>query len=218
MNMQTDIPDVTAIIPLIAQVKPFAEKIYANDYIEPLEIIDFVKKTQAIHLARLDDKDKPLIKTDARGNKSMLLMWGHPKNYLDVNFLVGMICPLGKDSSGLPGYRPSALVRGPLANIMIVGGMSCCGSALQTHWSEISASGSVKDSSRVPLVGLKSAEHAHWLRGKVDVADNEPKMKSLHAMAMDIMAHRLPNDPRFQRKLEASNDYLLQFARPSPSL
>lgn len=215
MNKNADMPDVTAIIPLIAQVKPFAEKLYAEAFVKPLDLVEFAKKTQQIHLARLDDKNNPLIVKDAKGRESLILMWGHPKNYFDTNFLVGMICPLSKDNDGMNVYRPATLVRGPLANIMVVGGMSCCGSALQAHWSEVQTDGSLRDDSRVPVMALKKKEFANWLRGRVDVADTPDKVSALHAMAMDMMAHRLPNDARFKK---TGQDYISRFTPPDLSL
>lgn len=207
--MTPETPDIAAIVPMIPQVLPLAQNLYRGDFLHPLELLDFVKRTQPIHLARLDDPHNPLIKTDRDGNQSLYQMWGHPKNFLDTNFLIALISPLEQRDGKTPLFKPSVLVRGPLANVMIVGGMSCCGSALQTHWSQVFDGGaSPIDDARIPVTGLPDRDHAYWLKGKVHLAENQAGLNALHHMAMDVLAHRLPGDARFAHDCHAKQDYV----------
>ena len=209
MNLNNTVfPEVSAIVPLIQQVLPAAKNLYRGDHVDPAELLDFAKRTQPIHLARLDDPQKPLIKAAPDGKKTLFLLWGHPKNYLDTNFLVSMVCPEQKDTQGKTVFKPNVMLRGPLANVMVIGGMSCCGSALQTHWSQV-FEGNISpiDDARIPLAGLPDSAHANWLKGKVHLANSQAGLSALNHMAIDMFAHRLPNDSRFQHNCSTQKDY-----------
>lgn len=202
------LPEVVAIVPLIPQVLPVAKNLYRDRNVLPSEVLDFAKRTQPIHLARLDDPNDPLIKTGKDGSRTLFLLWGHPKNPLDTNFLVAMVCPEQKDEHGRSMFKPSLMLRGPLANVMVIGGMSCCGAALQTHWSQV-FEGNIPaiDDARIPVAGLPDPEHADWLKGKVHLAKSQAGLQSLHHIAMDVLAHRLPNDSRFKHNCGSHQDY-----------
>jgi hypothetical protein len=100
------------------------------------------------------------------------------------------------------------MIRGPLANVIVIGGMSCCGGALQTHWTQVFKGNLPSiDESKVPLASRLDPEHAHWLKGKVHLANNESGMAALNHIAMDVLAHRLPNDTRFKHNCGSHQDY-----------
>jgi hypothetical protein len=209
-------PEVFAVVPLLPIPAKKGEKtvleqavnLYRGEHLISEEVGDFVINTMPAHLKPLHDQNNPFIKIDKNGNKTLFLLWGHPKNEFDTNYLVSLTCPLMRDSQGLEMYKPSIMMRGPRANVMVVGGLSCC-SALQTHWSQVFSDGrSPLDDARIPLSGLSSPDHGYWLKGKVHVPATEHGLHALHHMAMDMMSHHYPEESAFNHDCEDKEDYV----------
>ena len=208
MSLTTPVnaPRIAAVVPLIDPVLPLAEELYAPQDLDPAKTEAFVRRTEPVHLKRIDDPANPLIKTLPDGSKTLYLLWGHPQNLVDPNFLVSMVCPLEKDEHGEDMYKPNVLIRGPLANVIIVGGMGCCGAALQSHWTQVLSDGTAIDDARLPLAGLSHPEHGRWLKGKVHIP-NAQGLSALQHMAYDVLAHRMPDDKRFKHDCHSHGDY-----------
>lgn len=209
--MSVILPSLYAVIPMVSQIVPYAQALFDQDRdlgtIDVKELAKLVQATEKLHLARLDDPAKPVIKKDATGNDTLIMAWGHPKNPLDTDYVVALLCK--KDGNK---FVPETVLRGAKANVLIVGGMSCCGSALQAHWTQTKPQPEANiDEARIPLAGLPHPEHAHWLKGKVQLADtvNNPTAKAaIEQVLMDVLSVRFPNDARFKPVAAANTRYL----------
>ncbi|PZO88228.1 MAG: hypothetical protein DI626_02250 [Micavibrio aeruginosavorus] len=189
--MQESIPQVV-VVPLIDGVMNAVKRLYKDDFVDPDLLKDFIEKTKPIHFMPLHDAKKPFEKVDTDGNKVRYYMWGHKDNLLKPEFLISMICPLSKDEAGMDVYKPASLIRGSYINSLIIGGMTCCGGALQTHWSQAFSDGSPAiDDARVPVSGVEK-DHQYWLRNKVHIADTPQGLAALNHMALDVLAQRFP--------------------------
>lgn len=212
-------PEIAAIIPLLANVTEKVADLYDHDFLDLDATRALVEDADVIKLRRLDDPANPLIKTDEKGNQTLVLLWGHPKNITDTDWIVGIQCALTQNQHGQLMFMPTLVMRGEKANVLIVGGMSCCGGAIQTHWSHILPEGAAIDEARMPEAGISHPEHNNWLQGKVYVANNAQAKEALIHMARDLLAHRLPNDPRFKHACSTTPDYLgyaTKATAPSP--
>jgi len=218
--MTINIPSIHAVIPMIPQILPHTQKLYQGDEKTGLINVDalfaLANATKNVHLRRFDDPDKPFVKRDAAGNETVIMMWGHPKNSLDSDYIIAFLCKKTTDGS----YKPETVIRGSKANVLIVGGMSCCGSSVQAHWTQVMGNGTVIDSAHVPLEGLPHPEHANWLKGKMHLADtiNDPAAKqALYHMAMDVLSARYPNEQQFKHACADNSNYM-DFAKSGQTL
>ena len=196
--MSVLIPTIYAVIPSLGKVLPDIKALYdENERAETLNVKklgEFVMRSQNIHLARIDDPEKPFITRDKTGNEILIMAWGHPINPLEGDYIVALICKKDRDGNGREMFMPQSVLRGAKANVLIVGGMSCCGTALQAHWTHIADTVHI-DASRVPATGLPQNHFKHWLRGKVrfiDTVNNSRDKSFLEDMARDIVSARFP--------------------------
>lgn len=200
-------PAIAAIIPMMENVVDRIADLYEQDHLDLTATQALVEDPATVRLRRLDDPGNPLIKFDeATGERTLVLLWGHPSNLKDTDYTVGILCRLEQNGQGQWMFKPSLVMRGEKANMLIVGGMSCCGAAIQTHWNCVMPDGGVIDEGRMPISGLMHPEHENWLEGKVYVANSEEAKNALSHMVIDILAHRAPE--RFPHACTTSPDYL----------
>lgn len=206
--MSVLMPHVRAIIPLIKDIVPYARALYEQDFVDPEYLGQLIEGTQDYHFKSLHDLNNPLIKRDKDGREVMYMLWGHPEELLNSEWMIGMVAPKSMTTDGRAVFKPEIVLRGPKANVLIAGGMNCCGSGLQTHWSQVFQEAKPPiDDARIPVGGLPHAEHANWLKGRVHIAHGPDGLNALKHMAFDILAHRFPHDQRFQHDCGSASDY-----------
>lgn len=200
------VPYVAGVFPLLENIGARVHAMFSKKSLDLQLAQSLVQDASAQRLLGLHDLTKPLIQTDAQGRKSLLLVWAHPKDFSDPDFMVAMVCPAARDRDGREIYKPEVVIRGKHANVLIIGGMSCCGGTVQAHVTQISDEG-VFDQPLQPTAALAHPEHMFWLKDKLRLADTPQGKAALYEMARAIAHHRRPNDPRFMPRADAP-DYL----------
>lgn len=209
----TIIPNIRAVVALSNDVMGSAGDLFKDPTLNLHKLSDFLRKFSVAGdgnrcLGRVDDPSRPMIIKDEHGVDTMYQVWGHPRDPLNPEFSVVLISKRTKDSRNEDVFKPEILLRGPKANVLIVGGMSCCGGALQAHWTQTRGEGQAPiDAARVPTSGHFHDEHRNWLQGKVHVADGEQGLNAIRHLITDVLAHRFPDDPRFKHNCGSQTNY-----------
>lgn len=220
----TDRPDIFSVVAMTDEAIIAFKKLYDEDT-ERLS----VPKLNAI-LQNGDIKKYGML---TEPNNPMLV--GDPENGPVTMYQV-FIAPIGERKPGYehipsPDYtvvlisqmeegsgvfKPQMLLRGKEADVVVVGGMTCCGKiGVQTHWTQDMGDGRIIDEARIPLEGLAHDEHAFWLKDKVHVAPGDVLIHILqHALA-----HRFPDNPKYNHDCHSERDigaYMAELGHPSP--
>jgi hypothetical protein len=211
--MSVQFPTVHAVIPLLPKLLPYVEALHKEPLIDPKGLVSIVTASEKIHFARLDDPEKPMLKIDEKGRVTLYMVWAHPDNPLDPDYIVALVCPETLDSHGKKMYKPEMIMRGAKANVMIVGGMSCCGSSVQSHVTQIDSKGKALDIAGVPLGGMPHPEHANWLKGKVHVVKGHEGAHALLHLAQDVLAPRMPHNKQVAHDCDHGGNYVQYAAK-----
>ncbi len=217
------VPGVYALFPLKSQdddrnlaLKAIAgvKDLYSEPQLSLKKLDGFMETSKPLSLPQLFDPRhaKPII--DEKGREVLCQIWVNPNAKNDPRFMTILYSPKSKDSSGRTMYKPEKIIRGPWADTLMVGGMSCCGSAAQTYWTQVKDGGhTIEGKSRVPLGGLVHDEHANWLQGKLQVAVNGQGLVAMFSLAKDIMAAQRPDDPNLKISVDERQAYRTHFER-----
>lgn len=202
-------PDIVGVYPLRDDhLISDAMALYGleNGLLDTDVLLDFVKSYQSHALPRLDDPENPVLIKDKSGRNVLCQIWVNPAKPSDPNYMVILFSPESKDSHGRAMYKPEKLFRGPLANVLIVGGMTCCGAAAQAHWTELDGGDFISEG-RVPLTGLAHPEHARFLENIEHIATSNIGLNAMIGLCKDILAAQDPSNLRFKMAAEDRQMY-----------
>ncbi len=216
--MSLILPEIPAVIPVLPMVIDDVHALARDKDMDSAKLSALVQKSEPFLMRPIHARDTPLIRKDAQGNLSYYMLWAHPvrEHMRNPDFMVGIEFRMRKNNAGKNAYVPETILRGPLANVVIVGGMACCG-ALQAHWTHRNDDGSYVDRAMAPAIGLIDAEHLHWMKGKVYAAETQHSKAQLSHLCLDILANRFPDEFKHECASQAAYGDMKSGLRPAVS-